>query len=264
MEGTKKYLPYILRTLGIAAAYAVVTLVCTLVVGSYSWGPVQFRLSEALCVLALFTPEAIPGLALGCAVANIINLIVSNLGSFTALGVAVCLLLPIAGAIFARRLREHPYLAMLAVLVANVAIVVALHQSFGTIGVLDVLLGALATTLGAIFTWKHHERKALAVLGPVIANAIIVPAYLPLMLDGMGYYVIPFTAISAEGSYVLMYLFGFVAVALGEAAVMYILGLPLARLIKGTKLGALLEGDAEEITAAVESRKASASDSDTE
>ena len=35
---------------------------------------VQFRVAEALCVLALFTPAAIPGLTVGCLLANIISL----------------------------------------------------------------------------------------------------------------------------------------------------------------------------------------------
>ena len=38
--------------------------------GSSTWA-IQFRASEALCVLALFTPAAIPGLTLGCALFNI-------------------------------------------------------------------------------------------------------------------------------------------------------------------------------------------------
>ncbi len=35
-----------------------------------SFGPLQFRLSEVLTVLPVFTPAAIPGLAIGCAIAN--------------------------------------------------------------------------------------------------------------------------------------------------------------------------------------------------
>jgi len=38
--------------------------------GSTTWA-IQFRVSEALCVLALFTPAAIPGLTLGCLLFNI-------------------------------------------------------------------------------------------------------------------------------------------------------------------------------------------------
>ncbi len=54
----------------IAALYAVLTHLQNLILpGSASWA-IQCRLSEALCVLALFTPAAIPGLAVGCLVFN--------------------------------------------------------------------------------------------------------------------------------------------------------------------------------------------------
>ena len=41
-----------------------------LIPGSASWA-IQFRAAEALCVLALFTPAAIPGLTAGCFLFNI-------------------------------------------------------------------------------------------------------------------------------------------------------------------------------------------------
>lgn len=54
----------------IAALYAVLTHLQNLILpGSASWA-IQCRLSEALCVLALFTPAAIPGLGVGCLVFN--------------------------------------------------------------------------------------------------------------------------------------------------------------------------------------------------
>ena len=54
-----------------AALYAVLTHMQNLLLpGSASWA-IQCRLSEALCVLAFFTPAAIPGLSLGCLLFNI-------------------------------------------------------------------------------------------------------------------------------------------------------------------------------------------------
>ena len=41
-----------------------------LIPNSTSWA-IQYRASEALCVLALFTPAAIPGLSLGCLLFNL-------------------------------------------------------------------------------------------------------------------------------------------------------------------------------------------------
>ena len=55
----------------IAALYAVLTHMQNLILpGSASWA-IQMRLSEALCVLAFFTPAAISGLTLGCLLFNI-------------------------------------------------------------------------------------------------------------------------------------------------------------------------------------------------
>ena len=56
----------------IAAVYAALCYLQNfLVPNSASW-VIQFRAAEALCVLALFTPAAIPGLFIGCFVSNLI------------------------------------------------------------------------------------------------------------------------------------------------------------------------------------------------
>ncbi len=175
----------------IAAAYAALTLVALLFLGSLAWGPVQFRVSEAVCVLALFTADAVPGLALGCAIANLANIVLSGTGM---------------------------------------------------LGMLDVVFGTLATAVGAWVTWRARRRPALALLGPVVANALIVPAYLPLMLQGIGFYTIPFTSVSLDGAYLAMYAFGLVATGLGEAVVMYALGMPLYRALSRTSMASLLAG----------------------
>lgn len=53
----------------IAAAYSVLTYLSAAL--GLAYGAVQFRLSEMLCVLPLFTPDAIAGLTLGCLISNI-------------------------------------------------------------------------------------------------------------------------------------------------------------------------------------------------
>lgn len=53
----------------IAAAYVVLTLPFA----QFAFGMIQFRLAEALTVLAAMTPAAIPGLFLGCLLANTLN-----------------------------------------------------------------------------------------------------------------------------------------------------------------------------------------------
>lgn len=55
----------------IAALYVALThLQNFLLPGSATWA-IQFRASEAMCVLAFFTPAAIPGLTLGCLLFNL-------------------------------------------------------------------------------------------------------------------------------------------------------------------------------------------------
>ncbi len=54
----------------IAALYAVLTYFSAAV--GLSSGAIQLRLSEALCILPIFTSAAIPGLTVGCLLANLI------------------------------------------------------------------------------------------------------------------------------------------------------------------------------------------------
>lgn len=180
-NGTSKKTAYVAQAGMIAAVYAAATLAALLLLQGLAWGPVQFRLSEAVCVLAVLTPAAVPGLTIGCAIANLIALAVNGTGA---------------------------------------------------LGLLDVAFGSLATFIGALWCWKLRERPKLALLGPVIANALIVPAYLPILLQGLGYYTIPFTSIALDGLYLPMYLFGVAATGVGEALVMYALGLPLLAALK--------------------------------
>ena len=52
----------------IGALYAALTMVNPL-----SYGPIQFRFSEVLCIIPFFFPEAAFGLTVGCVIANIIG-----------------------------------------------------------------------------------------------------------------------------------------------------------------------------------------------
>ena len=52
----------------IAALYAGLTILLQAI----SFGPVQIRVAEAMTLLPLLTPAAVPGLAIGCFVANLI------------------------------------------------------------------------------------------------------------------------------------------------------------------------------------------------
>ena len=55
-----------------AAAIAAIYVVLTMLFAPISFGPVQFRISEALCILPYFTPAAVPGVFLGCLLSNLL------------------------------------------------------------------------------------------------------------------------------------------------------------------------------------------------
>ena len=54
------------------AAIAAVYVALTMIVAPIAFGPVQFRISEALCVLPYFLPSAVPGVTVGCFLANLL------------------------------------------------------------------------------------------------------------------------------------------------------------------------------------------------
>lgn len=77
----------------IAALYVAITYFQNfLLPGSATWA-IQFRASEALCILALFTPSAVWGLTLGCFLFNLnysmalpLDILVGSLATFLAAG----------------------------------------------------------------------------------------------------------------------------------------------------------------------------------
>lgn len=73
----------------IAAAYAGLTYLSN--VFGLAYGPIQLRVSEVLTILPVFTPAAIPGLAVGCFLANIgsFNAVDLVFGTFATLAAAV-------------------------------------------------------------------------------------------------------------------------------------------------------------------------------
>lgn len=106
----------------IAALYAVLTHLQNLILpGSASWA-IQCRLSEALCVLALFTPAAIPGLAIGCLVFNITSAAVLPLDFLVG---TLATLLAATGIWYSRRilLGDYPLIALALPAVFNAILV---------------------------------------------------------------------------------------------------------------------------------------------
>ena len=107
----RKSLLYLTQGAMIAALYVVITEISTLV--GLSSGVIQFRLSEALCILAAFTPAAIPALGIGCLIANVFA---------AGIPLDICLgaLASLAGAYFGRLLKKWWYLVPLPTVLANV------------------------------------------------------------------------------------------------------------------------------------------------
>jgi uncharacterized membrane protein len=118
----------------------------------------------------------------------------------------------------------------------------ALTQT-GALGLLDVVLGGLGTLLGAWWTWRFRRNTPLALFGPVLTNALIVPAYLPILAKAGGFTDVVYKALGVDAThtYLAMYLFGVVGVALGEAVVVYGLGWPLLAALRRLPVGALME-----------------------
>lgn len=141
----------------IAAIYAALTLIFAPI----SFNAVQFRISETMTVLPILLPEAVPGLAVGCLVANI-------LGGAALPDVIGGTLATLIAAILTRTLRKKPVLAMASPVVINGLIVGPLvyfcyeYQSVFS-------LGALGFT---VFTVALGEAVVVAVLGTLLIKAL--------------------------------------------------------------------------------------------
>lgn len=154
---------YLTQAAIIAALYAVLTHLQNLLLpGSVTWA-IQMRLSEALCVLALFTPAAVPGLTLGCLIFNITY--AAALPLDFVLGSAATLLAA-EGMWLTRKVTVHgyPLLAMLMPAIANAILVgweltVYIGGGFG-LNALYVALGEIAVLLvpGSLLYYALKKR----------------------------------------------------------------------------------------------------------
>ncbi len=122
MKRNKK-LVFITQAALIAALYVALTFIASAL--GLASGAVQVRFSEALTVLPYFTSAAIPGLTIGCLLANALT---------------------------------------------------------GCV-VWDVVLGSVATLIGAVFTYILRKHKWLTPVPPIIANVAIVPLVLKFIYE---------------------------------------------------------------------------------
>lgn len=121
----------------IGALYVVMTLISAAF--GLSSGFIQIRISEALCALTYFTPAAIPGLTVGCLIANLIT-------SANLLDVVFGTLATFLGALGGYWLRKSKWLVTVPTLVANV-VIIPLVIVYG-FGVTDVALPVVALGIG--------------------------------------------------------------------------------------------------------------------
>lgn len=134
----------------LAALYAAITLLTA----SFAFGPVQFRMAEALSVLCCFAPHLGVGVTLGCLLANL----------------------------------------------------------FSTVSALDIVVGTLATALACLMMAKC-KHVFLMILPNVILNGLFIGAMLAYLYTPTAFW---------QG-----FLINGAQVALGELAVMVLLGAPL-------------------------------------
>lgn len=152
----------------IAAAYIALTFISNIF--GLAYGPVQFRISEALTILPLFTPAAIPGLTVGCLISNIASFnpidMIFGTGATLAASCVTYLLRNV-------KLKNLPFLSLLSPVVINgftvgaeISIFLSVGEQTGFFFLLYVMLGeaAVVALLGVplYFTVKKYnffERK---------------------------------------------------------------------------------------------------------
>jgi len=116
----------------IAAMYVALTLLSHQM--GLASGVIQLRLSEALMVLAIFTPAAIPGLTLGCLLSNLLT---GGIIWDVIFGSIATLL----GTVGTRLLRKWPYVALLPPILSNVIIVsLVLKFAYGLEGTIPYFM----------------------------------------------------------------------------------------------------------------------------
>ena len=98
----------------IAALYVVLTWIANLL--GLASGAIQVRLSEALTILPVFTASAVPGLSVGCVLANLVT-------GCAPWDVVFGSLATLIGAVGTRLLKDRPMLAWIPPVVSNAAIV---------------------------------------------------------------------------------------------------------------------------------------------
>ena len=132
----------------IGALYAVFTYAAAFF--NLAYGPIQFRFSEALNVLCLFTPAAIPGLTVGCLIANIFSFNPIDLIMGTSATLIASVFMYLSRNI---KIKSYPLLAMLIPVFANGIIVgseIAIFYTEGGASLTGFWVSAAEVSLGEL------------------------------------------------------------------------------------------------------------------
>lgn len=127
-----------------AAMIAAIYVVLTYIFQPFGFMDVQVRIAEALTILPLFTPAAIPGLFVGCFLGNL-------LGGAILVDVIFGSLTTLVAAILSYLLRGNKYLVTLPPILLN-TLVVPFILKFGYGLPLPILLMMLTVGLGEVIS----------------------------------------------------------------------------------------------------------------
>ena len=150
----------------IAALYVALTYVANL--AGLASGAIQVRLSEALTILPVFSAAAVPGLTVGCVLANLLT-------GCAAWDVVFGSLATLIGAVGTRLLRKKPLLAWIPPVVSNAAIIpVVLMKVYGVtdITVFGQTFGGNSIWLMLVLTVGAGEVISCGVLGLLLWRAL--------------------------------------------------------------------------------------------
>lgn len=112
------------------AVIAAIYVVLVLIFDTFSFGPIQFRIAEMLTIMPYFTPAAIPGLFVGCLIANII-------GGGLIWDIVFGSIATLIGAIGSYLVRKNKWLVPLPPIISNMVIVpFVLKYAYGYDGLL--------------------------------------------------------------------------------------------------------------------------------
>ncbi len=144
------------RNLVFGALIAAIYVVLTMVFRPISYGPIQFRISEVLCVLPYFTPASIPGVFIGCLISNM-------LGGAVLMDVVFGSLATLIGAVGSWMLRKNRWMVSVPPILSNTLIIPwVLKFAYGS----EDLIWYMMVTVGI------GEILAIGVLGQLLITVL--------------------------------------------------------------------------------------------